>query len=72
MTDIPADIADLIAEAEAYCAAKGIKLSTLGLYALENSRWFDDRRAGKPCLTKTILRVRQYMAENPVEAEAAE
>lgn len=56
---------ELLAEAERYCAAAGIKLSTLGLYAVGSSRWFADRKAGKPCLTTTMTRVRAYMDDNP-------
>lgn len=59
------DFSDIIAEGEAYCALKGIKLSTLSSYAVGSSRWFDERKAGKPCLTTTIDRLRQYMRENP-------
>lgn len=61
------DYSDLIATAERYCDAAGIKLSTLGSYAVGNSRWFDDRRAGRPCLNTTIDRVIRYMADNAPE-----
>jgi hypothetical protein len=54
-----------LADAERYCAAAGIKLSTLGLYAVGNSRFFANLKAGRPCLTSTLERVRRYMQENP-------
>lgn len=55
----------LVKAAERYCATAGIKLSTLGLYAVQNSRLFASLKAGRPCLTSTMDRVQAYMASNP-------
>lgn len=55
----------LIDDAERYCADAGIKLSSLGLYAVGNSRLFASLKAGRPCLTTTIERVRRYIEDNP-------
>lgn len=64
------ELHELIADAERYCAEAGIKLSTLGQYALGNKRWFDDRRAGRPCLTSTVERLRSYLADKRRENAA--
>lgn len=56
---------DILSAAERYCADGGIKLSTLGLYAVGNSRFFANLKAGRPCLTSTLDRVRWYMVNNP-------
>ena len=60
-----ADFAELLQEATAYCEKNSIKLGTLSYYALKNTKWFDDRLAGKPCLTSSLVRIRQYMADHP-------
>lgn len=59
-------IHDFIAEAEAYCAARDIKLETLGRYAVEDTRLFPRLKNGGQCLPRTMDRVRAYMAANPV------
>lgn len=61
----------VIEEAERYCAAAGIKLSSLGLYAVDNSRFFANLKAGRSCLVSTLDRVRQYMVDNPRPASGA-
>lgn len=58
-------LADLIRDAQGYCSAAGIKLSTLSHYAIGNTRWFDDRSAGKPYTVATLDRIRRYMADHP-------
>lgn len=58
-------IADLLSDARAYCAARGITLTTLGVYAVADSRLFARLEAGGECLPRTVRRVRKYMAENP-------
>lgn len=60
--------ATILDDASRYCAAAGIKLSTLGLYAVGNSRLFANLKAGRPCLTTTLDRVYRYMAEHPCPA----
>lgn len=60
--------ATIIPAAERYCAAAGIKLSTLGYYAVGNTRLFANLAAGRPCLTSTLARVDRYMREHPVSA----
>lgn len=56
---------DFIKEAREFCAARGIKLSTLGRYAVGDRTLFDRLETGGQCLPRTMQRVRTYMAENP-------
>ncbi len=56
---------DLIIEAERYCEAAGIKLSTLGQYAVSDKTLFTRLIGGGTCHVRTVERVRAYMAENP-------
>lgn len=58
----------IVPAAERYCAAAGIKLSTLGYYAVGNTRLFANLAAGRPCLTSTLARVARYMRDHPVSA----
>lgn len=60
---------DFISEAERYCAARGIRLSTLGAYASGDRTLFERLKSGKNCLPPTMERVRRYMAANPVSSE---
>ncbi len=55
----------LITDAEIYCAARGIKLATLGAYAVGDRTLFARLGRGGECLPSTVDRVRRYMAENP-------
>lgn len=52
-------------EARAYCAARGIKLETLGYYAVSDSKLFPRLESGGECLPRTMRRVREYMKANP-------
>lgn len=58
-------ISHLIADASKYCDAKGIKLSTLGARALNDTRFFARLQSGREALPRTIRKVRDYMAANP-------
>lgn len=59
---------DFICEAERYCAARGIRLSTLGAYAVGDKTLFTRLRNNGNCLPPTMERVRRYMAENPIDS----
>lgn len=58
-------IQEFLNEARAYCAARGIKLVTLGRYAVDDKELFPRLMRGGQCLPRTMERVRQYMNENP-------
>ena len=60
---------DFIAEAERYCAKRGIQLSTLGAYAVGDRTLFDRLRSGKNCLPPTMAKVRRYIADNPIRLD---
>lgn len=55
---------DLLALAQAYCAARRISLTTAGSYAARNERVFTRLAAGKGCNSKTIERAAQWFAAN--------
>lgn len=63
-------IEQFITDARAYCAARGIKLVTLGRYAVDDKELFPRLLRGGQCLPRTMDRVRAYMAENPVHPPA--
>lgn len=77
MTDQP----DIVAEATEYCERKGMALTTLGLKALKNPRWFErmekwpkwraeqERRniIHEAKLAEQAAQLRQWMADNPPE-----
>jgi len=65
-------IQDFITDARRYCEARGINLTTLGLYAVSDSRLFSRLEAGGQCLPRTIDRVRRYMSENPPTDKSAD
>lgn len=56
---------EFIIEAQAYCAERGIKLSTLGKYAVGDGSLFARLMAGRRCFPDTLDRVREYMKANP-------
>lgn len=56
---------DFIIDAQAYCAERGIKLSTLGKYAVGDGSLFARLMAGRRCFPDTLDRVREYMRKNP-------
>lgn len=58
-------IQDFINEARAYCAARGIKLATLGRYAVDDKELFPRLLRGGQCLPRTMDRVRAYMSDHP-------
>lgn len=62
---------DLLTTARDYASALGIKLSTLGILAFNNSRYFDrlERRREKDA--EDEARLRAYMAANPPEGVRA-
>ena len=67
-------IEEFISEAKRYCDAAGIKLSTLGQYAVTDNSLFARLESGGQCLPRTMTKVRDYMAANPPvknEADAA-
>lgn len=59
---------ELIAKIEGYCAATGLKASTVCVRALGDSR-FMDRHQRRLCqIEKDASRLLQYMANNPPKA----
>ena len=58
-------IEDFLNEARIYSTARGISLTTLGVYAVSDSRLFARLEAGGECLPRTVRRVRLYMSNNP-------
>lgn len=50
-----------------YCLARRISLSTLGYYAVGNSRLFASLERGKSCTIRTIDRVLSYIDEHPTD-----
>ncbi len=64
--------AEILTEARRYCANAGIKLSTLGAYAVGNNRIFARLEAGRDCHTATLDRIAQYMADHPPATPARE
>lgn len=58
-------IQDFLSEAKAYCDARGIKLTTLSRYAVDDKELFPRLERGGQCYPRTIDRVRHYMAQNP-------
>lgn len=68
---IPNDVGMInafITDATAYCARRGIKLATLGQYAVRDKTLFNRLSTGGSCELRTIMRVQTYMAENPPAA----
>ena len=61
-------IDEFIIEARRYADARGIKLATLGTYAVSDKTLFARLENGGDCRVKTINRVRAYMAQNPIPA----
>lgn len=65
---------DILSRATTYCEAAGISLSTLGVRALGNSRYFDrlQRRIDKT--EQDEQKLAAFMAKNPpqTQSEAAE
>lgn len=57
---------EFLNDARQYAAARGISLTTLGVYSVADSRLFARLLAGGQCMPRTIERVRQYMAAHPV------
>lgn len=55
-------------ECAAYCAQRGIGLSSLGAYAVNDNSLFSRLDAGGQCLPRTMQRVRDYMRDNPPNA----
>lgn len=60
MTD---KIFDITAEAEAFCEDHGIKLSTLGLRALNNGRFFDRYEKRLRDDEEAVKKIRQFMTD---------
>lgn len=62
---------NILSQAQAYCEATGVKLSTLGLWAFNNSRYFDrlERRADK--MREDEQKLASYIAQNPPPATHA-
>lgn len=58
-------ISQLIFDATAYCEAKGIRLSTLGAYAVNDNAFFTRLQSGGEALPRTIRKVREYMEAHP-------
>lgn len=58
-------MAHLLDEAEHYCAATGIALSTLGVRVLGNSRYFDRLKRRIVRDHEDAAKLRDFMARNP-------
>lgn len=56
---------EFLSEARVYAAARGITLTTLGLYAVADSRLFNRLESGGQCMPRTMERVREYIRKNP-------
>jgi hypothetical protein len=66
VTQSPVEImkARLFAAAEAYADAKGIKLTSVGMYATKDSTLFDRISAGGMCSARVYDRVMAWMSDN--------
>ena len=62
---------DIISEAQAYCRKAGIELSTLGVRALNSSRFFDRLERKRQQADEATARLRKFMADNPPSGDAA-
>ncbi|MEO1951876.1 hypothetical protein [Thioclava sp.] len=60
---------DFTKEAKAYCERRGIKLSTLGKYAVDDTSLFHRLMNGGRCFPETMDKVRAYMAANPPQKQ---
>ena len=56
---------DIISEAKAYCRQAGIELSTLGVRALNSSRYFERLERKREQADASAAKLRQFMQENP-------
>lgn len=65
------DIENLVREIDRYCAAVGLKPSTLSRKAIDDGKFYKRVRAGGRCWPETAARIRQYMADNPAPGQAA-
>lgn len=64
---------ELLHEIEAYCLARPMAPTVFGREAMNDPSFVNRLREGSECLPRTVRRVRQYIAENPVpKQEAAE
>lgn len=57
-------------EINSYCEAAGIKVSTLTLWALGNSRFLDRFLRKIERADRDIAKIREYMRNNPVATQA--
>ena len=54
----------IIELAEAYAAHRGLKLSTLGVYIVNDGKFFERLRRGSSCTLKTAERAVSWFHEN--------
>lgn len=62
---------DFISEVEQYCADMGVSLSTLGVRALNNSRFFERAKRQQKKSAEAVTRLKAYMAANPAQTKGA-
>jgi hypothetical protein len=59
----------ITSEIEEHAAKLGIAPATLTSRAVQNSRLYHHRAGGGDCTTRTVERIRQWMADNPPVAK---
>jgi alpha-D-ribose 1-methylphosphonate 5-triphosphate diphosphatase PhnM len=69
MTQHPPHL-DLISEIRAHCAAHDMKLTAFGIAAMADPMFVADLEAGRECRSKTLRRVREYMATGITHEQA--
>lgn len=60
----------IIAELDAYCAASGLKQTTVCQHALGNARLYERLKRRSAKLVDEHEKLRAFMAENPAQAGA--
>jgi hypothetical protein len=61
MTQHPPHL-DLIAEIRAFCTSRSMAVSAFGVAAVGDPGFFSGLEAGRDCRSRTVARVREYMA----------
>ena len=63
---------DFLSEAREYADRRGITLTTLGLYAVADSRLFHRLENGGQCMPRTMDKVRVYIRMHPIPSSNQE
>ena len=61
----------IVTEIEDHAAARGLAPATITSRAVRNSRLYRHLKAGGDCTTRTVQRLRDYIASNPPNANEA-